>query len=87
MTSTGKVGPRCPVSLAYCVSSTWDKQWHRVSLYRKRLVKAVLTVMEDLRHRDGLVFGREIPGQQFFDSIDWVVGDAGQNVTQIGFRI
>jgi transposase len=32
-------------------------------------------------------FCREIPGQEFFDAIDGVVGDAGQNVTQIAFWI
>ena len=45
-------------------------------LIRKRWVKAVLTMRRDLRRRDVLVFGGEIPGQQVVDAIDRMVGDA-----------
>jgi hypothetical protein len=29
----------------------------------------------------------DVPGQQFLDAVDGVVGDAGQHLTQIGFGI
>ena len=35
----------------------------------KRWVKGVLTMRRDLRRRDVLVFGGEIPGQQVVDAI------------------
>jgi hypothetical protein len=29
----------------------------------------------------------EVPGQEFFDAVDGVIGDAGEDIRQIGFRI
>ena len=31
--------------------------------------------------------GHEVPGQEFFDAVDWMIGDAGQHVAEVGFGI
>lgn len=33
------------------------------------------------------MFCGEVPGEQFVDAIDWVVGDAVQNLAEIAFWI
>lgn len=30
---------------------------------------------------------RNIPRQQFVEPVDWVVGNTGEDITQIGFRV
>jgi hypothetical protein len=32
-------------------------------------------------------FRREVPGQEFLDAVDRMIGDAGQHVSEIGFGI
>ena len=35
----------------------------------------------------GRVFGGEVPGKQFVDPVDRVLGDAGQDLAKISFRV
>src|SRR5260370_21302964 len=35
----------------------------------------------------GIVYGGEVPGEQFVDPVDRMVGDAGQNPAEIAFGI
>ena len=35
----------------------------------------------------GRVFGGEVPGEKFADAVDWVVGDAVQDLAEIAFWI
>jgi hypothetical protein len=35
--------------------------------------------------RVGIVFGGEVPGEQFVDPVDRLVGDAGQDSAEIAF--
>ena len=37
--------------------------------------------------RVGLVFGSEVPGEQFVDPVDRMLGDAGQDMAEITFGI
>jgi hypothetical protein len=32
-------------------------------------------------------FGRDIPGEQFLDAVDRMIGDARQYVAQVAFRV
>jgi hypothetical protein len=35
----------------------------------------------------GIVYGREVPGEEFVDAFDRVLGDAGQDLAEIKFGI
>jgi hypothetical protein len=36
---------------------------------------------------DGLESAGEIPEQKFVDSVNWMLGDADQNLAEISFRV